>query len=144
MYIFVDPGKNTGWAEFNQEGNLTLQGTTHNFEEFVQWLMVHINSKTSLFITKVICEEFKLYPWKTKDQMWSEFETVQVIGALRADCIKFGVDFELVPARNKDMGFMYQGTKEPSHSNPLNHQMVATAHGVFWLQNKGIRKPQSR
>lgn len=144
MYIFIDPGKNTGWAEFDVDGKLTLQGTTRNFEDFVKWMVWHLNPATAVYIRKCVVEEFKLYPWKTQAQMWSEFETVQVIGAIRAQCLMFEIPFELVPARNKDMGFMYLGMKEPPHSNPLNHQMVAAAHGEFWLQHNGIKQPRPR
>jgi len=141
VYVFIDPGKHTGWAIFDVNGNIISNFTTHTFEDTVNHLSDLVRLKT---IKKLIYENFALFPWKSQDQMWSEFETVQVIGAIRYACIRHLIDYEKVPPRNKDMGFMYMGTKEPSHSNPLNHQLVAHAHGVFWLQRAGIRQPQAR
>ena len=144
MYIFIDPGQNTGWCEFDDEGNETRFGTTRNFEEFCEWVTFNIYPTIDSKIKNVVVEDFKLYASKAQAQLWSQFETVQVIGAVRFRCYSLQIPFEVVPARNKDIGFMYMGIKEPPHSNPLNHQMVAQAHGIFWLQNKGIRKPARR
>jgi hypothetical protein len=140
MYIFVDPGEHTGWAMFDVDGNEVDVFTTDSFEKTCAIIFQYINNK--LPIKRVIVENFKLYPWKSQVQMWSEFETVQVIGAIRARCLEYNIPYETVPAHNKGMGFMYMGIKEPSHNNPANHQLVAMAHGVFWLQKCGIRTPQ--
>lgn len=144
MYIFIDPGQNTGWAKFDDNGELVAKGTTRNFEDLVYWVADNINVGTAEFTKKCIVEDFKLYPSKAQAQLWSQFETVQVIGAIRSQCLLVSIPYEVVPAHNKQMGFMYLGTKEPPHSSPLNHEMVAIAHGVFWLQNKGIRPPARR
>lgn len=140
MYIFIDPGEATGWAKFSDDGDMAGAGTCHGFEDACRWININIHSSQP--VKRVIVEEFKLYPWKSTAQAWSEFFTVEVIGAIRAKCFELSIPFEKVPARNKNMGFTYMGTTEPSHSNPSNHQMVAMAHGVFWLQTHGIRKPQ--
>lgn len=144
MYIFIDPGESTGWAIFDDNGEQEAWGTTRGFDGLSFWLTVNILPETSNLIKRVVVEDFKLYPWKAQAQMWSQFTTVQVIGAIKHHCLGMNIPFELVPANNKNMGFMYQGIKEPPHSNPLNHQMVAAAHGVFWLTNKGIRKHKAR
>jgi len=137
-YLFIDPGESTGWAIFDLDGKEVGMGTCRGFENLAVWL----ETWRSHDFQRVIIEEFKLYPWKSQAQLWSEFFTIEVIGAVRFKCFQFDISFEKVPARNKDIGFMYMGTTEPSHSNPLNHQLVAMAHGVYWLQTHGIRTPQ--
>lgn len=140
MYVFIDPGESTGWTIFDVDGNEVSMGTCRGFDDLFNWLE---SWKLNQF-KRVIIEEFKLYPWKSNAQMWSQFFTVEVIGAVRFKSSQFNIPFEKVPSRNKDMGFKYMGTTEPSHSNPLNHQLVAMAHGIYWLQVRGIRKPQAR
>lgn len=144
MYLFIDPGEHTGWALFDENGNEIDMFTTNSFEETSDKLQEYLHRGKSRNYKKVVYENFTLYPWKTNAQMWSEFETVQVIGAIRHICRQNEISCGKVPARNKNMGFMYMGISEPSHSNPLNHQLVAMAHGVFWLQNAGIRPPARR
>lgn len=144
MYMFIDPGVNTGWALFEDNGNEIDVFTTRSFEKTCKQLRDLITINTKLNYKRIFIEDFRLYPSKAQAQLWSQFETVQVIGAVRARCLEFNIPYEVVPARNKDIGFMYLGIKEPSHSDPSNHQMVAFAHGVFWLQNQGIRPPTKR
>lgn len=141
MYIFIDPGNSTGWALFDIDGNVIDSFMTKSFEATCEQLrsLLSING-----VKRVLYEEFVLYPWKTKEQMWSEFETVQVIGAIRAEALRNGIETEKLHSRDYPMGFRYQGQSVPSHSNPLHDQLVAHAHGVFWLQKHGIRKPQAR
>lgn len=144
-YFFIDPGNSTGWAKFDADSGEQLDaGTERGFDNFCEWMIFNISPISNTHIKKIVVENFALYPWKSQDQMWSEFETVQVIGAIRAQCYVLGIDYEKVPANNKNMGFMYMGIKEPPHSNPLNHQMVAAAHGIYYLQTRGIRKPKAR
>lgn len=142
MYYFIDPGIHTGWAIFDVDGHEIDVFTTHSFTETSDTIQEHFNRSVCRNIKKVIHEDFVLYPWKANDQYWSPFEEVQVIGAIRHTCRVNKIPNDKVPARNKNMGFMYMGIKEPPHTNPANHQMVAMAHGVFWLQNEGIRLPE--
>lgn len=140
MYIFIDPGKNTGWAIFDDNGNEVDIFTTRSFEKTCEKIGELIKHNSNL--QRVLPEEFKLYPDKATAQIWSPFETVQVIGAIRFRCWECQVDYETVPAKNYPMGFRYMGMEVPNHRNPLHDQLVAMAHGVFWLQNKGIRIPR--
>lgn len=142
MYLFIDPGETTGWAKFDNNGEMCGIGQRKGFESLCVWLNEEINQSNCFLIKRVVIEEFKLYPWKSIAQAWSEFFTVEVIGAVRAICFKFSIPFEKVPAKNYSMGFLYMGMEVPPHSHRLHDQMVAQAHGVYWLQTHGIRKPQ--
>lgn len=143
-YYFIDPGESTGWAKFNAQGEAIDIGQVKGFDNWCQWLRVHVNLETAMEINKIVAEKFTLYPWKSNSQMWSEFETVQVLGHLRGKCVDLAIPYETVPAKDYAMGFRYQGMDVPSHSNPLHDQLVAHAHGVFYLQSRGIRKPMER
>jgi hypothetical protein len=150
-YYFIDPGETTGWAKFNDKGETITLGQVKGFDNFCTWLEDNIEGILSQklyseeHIPEMVCvEEFKLYPWKSQAQMWSEFITCQVIGAIKFRCYQFGIKVQMLRAADYPMGFRFQGLDVPPHSNPLHDQLVAHAHGVFWLQKNGIRKPQAR
>lgn len=145
MYFFIDPGEHTGWVEFDVEGNVKEMGTCNTPNEFYDFL-ANLNVRNFRVMGY---EEFKLYPWKSQAQMWNEFYTSQVIGAYRyvhrqMVIPPFQLNIKLVsqPANVMTMGYTYAGMEPPKPSNPLRHQLSAFAHGVYWLQKNGIRKPQ--
>ena len=91
IVLGIDPGGTTGYGA-------VLLGTDTNTQEEVikfieagelpDWhgleeLIIKINPQV------IIYEQFKLYPWRAKDQSWSEMETVQVIGVLHYLCEKY-------------------------------------------------------
>jgi hypothetical protein len=134
-YLAIDPGDTTGWAEFNETGDLTGFGQVkeHEFNDFVT---EHMHSD----LTAVIVEDYKLFAHKAKAQSWSRMSTSKKIGKIEilADLKK--VKVILQPANNKSIGYMWGGIEPPSNHS-ISHQYDAYAHGVFWLQKNGIRKP---
>jgi len=148
-YIFFDPGEHTGWVSFDHKGDVIEMGTCNTQDQFYDFLAdLHLGE------FKVVGYEiFTLYPWKSQAQMWNEFITSQVIGAIKYavhdynSAIKAINSKELIElvgqsANVMSMGYMYAGMEPPKPSNPLRHQLSAFAHGVYWLQNNGVRKPQ--
>ena len=81
--LVFDPGETIGWSFF-QDGYPKLAGQ-------ISWKDNGL-AVEKLFDrfdpTEVLHEEFKLYPWARKEQTWSEFPTVQIIGVIRFLCRK--------------------------------------------------------
>jgi len=143
MYIFFDPGEHTGWTKFDEKGDVIGGGTLNDLIETFNFL-----GELPVGDFKVIGYEiFALYPWKSEAQRWNQFITSQVIGTIRYvthQGNQRGLNIQIVsqPANVMSMGYMYAGMNPPSNSNPLRHQLSAFAHGMYWLQKNGIRRPQ--
>ena len=87
-------------------------------------------------------EDFRLYPWKSAAQSWSQFWTVQAIGAIKFWCRLNGLKYVIQSTSNRDTGYRWAGITQPAKSNPIIHELDAYAHGVYCLQQRGIRRPQ--
>lgn len=145
-WISVDPGETTGWAtwvgteledlgqtpmwEFAQDIAHAVFSLPDDPDFWKRW-----GPERSTFgrIEGIVCEDFRLYPWKLKELEWDAVRTARVIGAL-----------ELV-ARLADITFVLQGAaiKEraeaasaenlfitPLHEN--RHANDAVRHGVYY------------
>lgn len=134
-YLAIDPGDTSGWAEFNELGDLAGYGQVRE-HEFNDFLNEHVHSG----LTAIIVEDYKLYAHKAKAQSWSRMSTSKKIGKIEILADLKGVKVILQPANNKSIGYMWGGIEPPSNHS-ISHQYDAYAHGVFWLQKNGIRKP---
>jgi len=132
-FLALDPGKTTGWASFEESGVGITMGQC-NVEELIEML------KTTT-AKVIITEDYRLYPWKLKEQTWSKVETVRVIGMIQLWCYLNNLQLFLQDANIKTIGYMWAGLKKAgSHKN--SHERDAYVHGVYFLQKAGIRKPQ--
>ncbi len=131
-YLALDPGDTTGYALFDADGNCIAYG---------QYVLSEQTSKLDELITSnldlVICENYVNYGWK-QQKRWGTNQTSKNIGKIELMCEMRSVECVLVPASNKEMGYMFMGMKEPSNHS-ISHQFDAMAHGVFELQKRGIR-----
>lgn len=132
-YLCLDPGKTTGWATFDEAGVGITMGQAN-----IQELLDMMDSTDAKII---ITEDYHLFPWKLKEQVWSKIDTVRVIGMIQYWCYKTGRQLILQDPNIKSIGYMWAGLKRAaSHKN--SHERDAYVHGVFYLQKNGIRKPQ--
>jgi len=131
-YLAIDPGETAGWATFNAKGEVVQIG---------QYTVAEQNKALKLLIKpglkKVIIEDYKNHGW-TNQKKWSRNQTSKNIGKTELACDLNNVPYVLQPNTAKGMGFMYLGIEEPKN-HAIGHQFVAMAHGVYWLQNNGIR-----
>ena len=133
-YLALDPGETTGWASFNTDGTPKDFGQVKGRIE-VYTLLQEVQPKV------LIVEDFMLFPWKSKDQAFSSFEAVRVIGAVEFWAWAKKSVFVLQKPNVKDIGYMWAGvSKAKSHKD--SHQLDAYVHGVYFLQKTGILKPQ--
>jgi hypothetical protein len=149
--LCLDPSGNfkegdgtTGWALFEDE-KLTIFGNVKSSdytcpEEYWQ----NVWRRTAMDIAdKVVCESFKLFGHKAKQQAWSEMETPQLIGFLRGKCYEYNIPLVFQDPKDKvrvtdpilvHMGVLEQkGNRYYALGSPtLIHERDAIRHGVFW------------
>ena len=136
MIIGIDPGaslkvESTGYATFSEEGDLVDFGQI--LAEDLPGLLKTIQP------TVIVCENYRNLPWKPKAQNWSDNKASKVIGMCEMWCaINPPCKLELQDAPAKNMGIMWSGVKVPK-DHSVSHQVMAYAHGVYYLVRNGIR-----
>lgn len=133
-YIAIDPGETSGFAMFDEVGELLKIGQYRQSEQS-QWLSENIQPT----LMGVICEDYKNHSWK-KQKNWSRNQTSKNIGAIEIICDLRQVPYYLQANTVKAIGYKYMGIEPPSNHS-ISHQYDAAAHGTFWLRTKGILKP---
>lgn len=132
-YLAIDPGKTSGWATFDEAGNGITMGQAST-EELIK-LLQETTAKV------LITEDYRLFPWKAKEQIWSKLDTVRLIGMIQLWCYLHNLQLFLQDPNIKSIGYMWAGIpKAKSHKN--SHERDAYVHGVYYLQKAGIRRPQ--
>lgn len=131
-YLAIDPGETAGWATFDAKGSVV---------QFGQYTLLEQNEALKMLIRPglkmVIIEDYRNHGWMNQKK-WSRNTTSKNIGKTELMCDLHDVPYVLQPNTCKGMGFMYLGMEEPKNHS-IGHQFVAMAHGVYWLQNNGIR-----
>lgn len=135
--IFFDPGETTGWAIFDQNHGMGKAGYTKNIAKFLYELR-----KNNFWLVGI--EKFSIHPEKAVAFIRSEMYTIQVIGMIKywKYSTQLNCDLIIQPNTVKSMGYRYGNLKKLPHSNPMNHQLDAIAHGLYYLQSHGLRQPQ--
>ena len=144
-YLAIDPGISTGVATFKENGDLirteTLKGRDQLYDYLRSLVMPGLMNYSVYPVLTVIMEDFKLYPWKAMAQSWDKLETVRFIGAIEfwAERCNFPVVFQ--DPNIKGIGYRWAGISKPKNHS-LSHETDAFVHGVYYLQNAGIRRLQ--
>lgn len=95
--------------------------------------------------TLVVCERYMLYGWKAGVQTGSEFETSQLIGAIKYVCTRRGIKFCGQLASEGKATYQREPFKSwpqrfwPSYGQG-GHAKDSLAHGYNWLWQAGIRE----
>lgn len=140
-YFVCDPGDVSGWAEFAHDGSLLGYGQVDE-SQFMEFITDRVHSDLEL----VICEDFTLFQHKAMAQTNArsrKMKTSKKIGQMEMTCQLRNVKMVLQPANIKTIGYKWAGLEPPSN-HAISHQFDAVAHGVFYLQKNGIRKPSIR
>lgn len=133
-YLAVDPGETTGWATFDENGIGTGLGSVHGRIEVYE-LLSQVQAKL------LIIEDFELFPWKSKEQSWSSFETVRVIGAIEFWAYAKNAGLVLQKPNIKVIGYKW-AKLTVAKAKADSHERDAYVHGVYYLCKQGIRNPQ--
>jgi len=131
--LAIDPGDTSGIISFCTEKGILLRINL----EFAE-LMIFLSLDRTF--EKIVCEDFLLYPWMAKEQAFSTFQAVQIIGILKFidHCRGLGgVTLQPASARNMVTEVMMQKTLGdffPADFDRWNkHQKDAMKHLVIFL-----------
>lgn len=135
-YIAIDPGNTSGWAKFDEKGEI-LEFGQFTLAEQNKWLDENITSG----LTEVIIEDYMNYAWK-EQKKWSKNQTSKNIGAIEMICELRGVPYYLQPANVKKIGYKFAGLGEAPSNHAISHQYDAVAHGTYRLRTTGVLIPK--
>lgn len=133
-YLAVDPGKGNGICGYDTKFYLQFMMTIHE-ADIVRFMEQFEKVKVC------ILEGYKLYPNKTKEQIYSDMLTPRVIGRIETWAERHKVKIVLQGANVKATGYQWLGKKPLPKSNPQNHPMDAHAHGTYYAVRKGLINP---
>jgi hypothetical protein len=151
--LYVDPGEDTGWCV--GRGFKLLAAGTEKMWPFADEVWAELNGNGSIIsdplfgrsgvdeeelagpVGRIVCEDFRLYPWKVKEMSWDRVRTARLIGALTFMARVKQIPFVLQPAAIKPYAvaagaeeFYYQ----PLHEN--RHQNDAIQHYVYFINTE--------
>ena len=115
--LALDPGLTTGYA-FVVDGELVDTGQLPGDVCLLHDLITEKQPSV------VVCEDFRLYPWKSKSQSWSTMPVPTLLGAVELSC------------RLRDIPFTKQTPRAAKQKYP-----DAVLKEIGWYRRKG---PHSR
>lgn len=132
-YLSFDPGETSGWAKFNEHGDLEDKGQ-ESFETLCRFLDAYSEP-----VKIVICEDFRIRRNKAKKFIGNRMETIQALGAIRAFAMRHNAEFILQDSGIKTIAERWTGVK-PQGPHAQSHWVDAFSHGAYYLIREGIRK----
>jgi hypothetical protein len=133
-YLVFDPGLSTGWASFNQEGEITSKGILRGLDELISFL-----SDREDYPDVVIYEGYRVFGHKAKAHIGSKVEAVQAIGMIKVYASRWKAEIVEQPSSILSIAQLWSGVRLPSNHDK-SHDIAAYNHGVYYLQKSGIRK----
>lgn len=130
-YLAIDPGETSGWAKFDENGDIMEMGQIKLSALGEFNLLIHEG------LEEVIVEDYRNHGYKAQKR-WGRNETSKIIGRIETLCELAGVTCIKQPNTAKPMGYKYMGMEQPKNHS-ISHQWDAAAHGVYRLQGTGIR-----
>lgn len=123
-HLGFDPGKTTGYAVTNETGKLLDIGQLSPKElfDFLQSL-----NDVAVFVV----EDFLIRPDKRDSFIWSDMETVRIIGALEYAAYTLNARVVKQAPSIKSIGYKWGGIVKPK-SHEISHQYDAYAHLVYF------------
>src|SRR6266496_4107812 len=127
MYIAIDPGDTTGWATFNEQGELIDFQEIKGHDNFLDWLEQQ-NARV------YIVESYRV---RTSGHInsFSTVPTLQLIGAIKRVAKKKGIKIvmqEVSPALS--IGLRFIGMHSIYKGKHVPDRISALAHGTYYLR----------
>jgi hypothetical protein len=110
-YLFLDPGGDTGWAEFAVSGQFLDMGYVNCRKPNLTNITELLNDKLP---SHIICEDFYLRPNMAKVLIWNSLDTLRLIGMVQGWAYALQNDFKLQQPASKTMGYKYWGKSSTS------------------------------
>lgn len=134
MLLAVDPGDTAGYARFSDEGNFIDSGQIKGVDEFAKF------AKTIDSVKTIVVEDYRLVGHRAQQQTGSRFQAVQQIGILKFLATQKNAEIVLQGADKYPIGLLLSGKKMPK-DHKKSHDVVAYAHGWYYLVQQGIVSP---
>lgn len=149
-WICIDPGEDTGFSIW--EGKKLIIGGTVKLWDVADLIGRVLGVGVSMpaygeeykfledellgyEIERIVCEDFRIYPWEARNLAWDQVRTARLIGAITWCCRTTSTKFILQPAAIKDgavkggaENFFYTPLRENRHIND------SIMHGWFYVQ----------
>lgn len=133
-YLAFDPGVSTGWASFDESGEVTAKGIVRGLDNLIDFL-----ADREEIPRVVIYEGYRVFGHKAKAHIGSKVETVQAIGMIKVYASKWGAKLVEQPSSILAIAQLWSGVRLPSNHDK-SHDIAAYNHGVYYLQKNNIRK----
>jgi len=163
--LYCDPGEDFGWA--TGCGTTLLSAGTEKMWSMADDIWDALNNPSNaenalnspdfardgvdlellkLPFGRIVCEDFRIYPWKAKELAFDQVRTARVIGAITFMCRTLGIPFILQGANIKAAAvaagaeeLFYRPLKENRHQNDaIMHYVVYSA-----IELQGMSLPLS-
>lgn len=134
-YLAIDPGqKNTGWATFDELGQLTDYGKVVGQDKFLDWFE-DLTPQPGI----VIIERYRNRGGFTNS--FSTMPTSQHIGAILRVCRKRKIPYvEQDPSPALAIGLRFLNVHTLYVGKHVPDEISALAHGTYYLRKKGVQK----
>lgn len=138
-YLAIDPGGNTGWAIFDEQGKLQSMGSIKGHDEFLDWLEDIVHGQSF----EIIIERYRVRTGgkHTFTNSFSDVPTLQLIGAIKriARKNKFKIH-EQDPSPSLVIGLKFLGMGNVYKDKHVPDEVSALAHGTYWLRKNGVQE----
>lgn len=124
-YIAIDPGKANGVCGYDSRFYLQFMFTIPE-ESMIDLLRVFEKVDTC------IIEDYRLFPDKSKDQVYSDMLTSRIIGRVETWAQIGKIRLVKQGSKIKNTGYKWIGRKPLPKSNPRNHSLDAHVHFMYW------------
>ena len=152
--LYCDPGEDFGWAVacgfvLLARGTEKMWETVDNIGDDVEGSPSMFNDADSAYaydgrdaslyklpIRRIVCEDFRIYPWKIKALKFNPVRTARAIGAITYICRRNGIEFVLQPAAIKDAA--QKAGADELYDFPLKenrHSNDALQHFTYYTQS---------
>lgn len=133
-YLAIDPGHTSGFAIFDSKGEVVDYG-----QFYMDKVVTELKQLFDQYdFHTVIVEDYRNYG-HMQQKKWSRNDTSKIIGKIETLSELNEVKVVLQGAHVKPIGYKWAGLKEAPANHSISHQFDAIAHGVYWLQQNGIR-----
>lgn len=134
VYLSIDPGESNGVTAYDEKAYLQLMVTVP-WERMTAFLEIFEN------VNQCVYEDYRMYPQKTKDHIYSDLKTTRVIGRIESWSERKSIPLIKQGAHIKKTAYLWLGKKSLPKSNPKNHEWDAHAHFTYWAVQKKLIDP---
>ena len=133
--LVLDPGGTTGFVVLRNAPLLDYKSMPDvlTFGSLEEWHGIEDLLRV-WDISVIVMEDFKLYPWKARQQSFSTMVAPRVIGAVEVLAAQYNIS---VVKQSASVGKSVTVSVGLRKTLKLNHIIDAVSHGIFYLRTQG-------